>query len=55
MASNLGYLFIICFFISFSYLEAYNKGWMRDGYRLQSIAEVNLLLAGLFAFIWELF
>jgi len=54
MASNLGYFFIICFFISFSYLEAYNKGWMRDGYRLQSIAEVNLLLAGLFAFLWEL-
>ncbi len=54
MASNLGYFYIVCFMISFSYLEAYNKGWMRDGYLLQSIAEVNLLLAGVFAFIWEL-
>jgi len=55
MVSNLGYFYIACFMISFSYLEAYYKGWMRDGYFLQSIAEVNLLLAGVFAFIWELF
>jgi 4-hydroxy-3-methylbut-2-enyl diphosphate reductase len=54
MASNLGYFYIVCFMISFSYLEAYNKGWMRDGYLLKSIAEVNLILAGVFAFIWEL-
>jgi len=54
MVSNLGYFYIVCFMISFFYLEAYYKGWMRDGYLLQSIAEVNLLLAGVFAFIWEL-
>ncbi|HUV59293.1 MAG TPA: 4-hydroxy-3-methylbut-2-enyl diphosphate reductase [Desulfatiglandales bacterium] len=54
MVSNLGYFFIVCFMISFFYLEAYYKGWMRDGHLLQSIAEVNLLLAGVFAFIWEL-
>jgi len=55
MVSNLGYFYITCFMISFFYLEAYYKGWMRDGYLLQSIAEANLLLAGVFAFIWELF
>jgi len=54
MVSNLGYFYIVCFMISFFYLAAYYKGWMRDGYLLQSIAEVNLLLAGVFAFIWEL-
>jgi len=54
VVSNLGYFYIVCFLISFFYLEAYYKGWMRDGYLLQSIAEVNLLLAGVFAFIWEL-
>ena len=54
IVSNLGYFYIVCFIISFFYLEAYYKGWMRDGYFLQSIAEVNLLLAGVFAFIWEL-
>jgi (E)-4-hydroxy-3-methyl-but-2-enyl pyrophosphate reductase len=55
MVSNLGYFYITCFMISFFYLEAYYKGWMRDGYLLQSIAEANLLFAGVFAFIWELF
>ena len=54
MVSHLGYFYIVCFMISFFYLEAYYKGWMRDGYLLQSIAEVNLLMAGVFAFIWEL-
>ena len=54
MVSNLGYFYIVCFMISFFYLGAYYKGWIRDGYLLQSIAEVNLLLAGVFAFIWEL-
>ena len=54
MVSNLGYFFIVCFMISFFYLEAYNKGWIRAGYFLQSLAEVNLFLAGVFAFMWEL-
>jgi len=52
--SNLGLLLIICFVSSFIYLTAYQKGWMRDGSRLQAIAESNLLLPGLLALIWKL-
>ncbi len=51
--SNLGLLLIICFVSSFIYLTAYQKGWMRDGSRLQAIAESNLLLPGLLALIWS--
>jgi 4-hydroxy-3-methylbut-2-enyl diphosphate reductase len=51
---NLGYPLISCFLISFIYLTAYQKGWMRDGSPLQATAEGNLLLAGLLAFIWKL-
>ena len=54
IVSNVGYPLISCFFISFIYLTAYQKGWMRDGSPLQAIAEGNLLLAGLLAFIWKL-
>ncbi len=53
IVSNLGYLLIICFLISFLYLTAYQKGWMRDGFPLQAIAESNLLFAGFLAFIWS--
>jgi len=53
VVSNLGYFLIICFIISFFYLTAYKKGWMRDGYPLHAIVESNLLLAGLIAFIWS--
>ena len=53
VVSNLGYFLIICFLISFFYLTAYQKGWMREGSSLQAIAESNLLLAGLIAFIWS--
>ena len=52
--SNLGLLLSICFLSSFIYLAAYQKGWMRDGSRLQAIAESNLLLPGLLALIWKL-
>ena len=55
IVSHLGYLYCACFLISFFYLAAYYKGWMREGYLLQSIAAVNPLLAGVFAFMWELF
>ena len=51
---NLGYPLISCFVVSFFYLTAYQKGWMKDGSPLQAIAESNLLLAGLLAFIWKL-
>jgi 4-hydroxy-3-methylbut-2-enyl diphosphate reductase len=54
VVSNLGYFLIICFLISFFYLTAYKKGWMRDGYPLHAIVESNLFLAGLLAFIWKL-
>ena len=54
IVSNLGYSLIICFLISFFYLTAFQKGWMREGYRLQAIVESNLFLAGLLAFIWKL-
>lgn len=53
VVSNLGYFLIICFLISFFYLTAYKKGWMRDGYPLHAIVESNLFLAGLIAFIWS--
>lgn len=54
VVSSLGYPLISCFLISFLYLTAYQKGLMRDGSPLQPIAEGNLLLAGLLAFIWKL-
>ncbi len=54
IVSNVGYPLISCFLISFIYLTAYQKGWMRDGSPLQATAEGNLLLAGLLAFIWKL-
>jgi hypothetical protein len=53
VVSHLGLLLIICFVSSFIYLTAYQKGWMRDGSRLQAIAESNLLLPGLLALIWS--
>ena len=53
IVSNLGLLLIICFLNSFIYLTAYQKGWMRDGSRLQAIAESNLLLPVLLALIWS--
>ncbi|NVM25082.1 MAG: 4-hydroxy-3-methylbut-2-enyl diphosphate reductase [Desulfobacterales bacterium] len=54
MVSNLGFVLTICFLNSFVYLTAYQKGWIRDGSRLQAFAESNLLLAGLLALIWKL-
>ena len=54
MVSNLGFVLTICFLNSFVYLTAYQKGWIRDGSRLQAVAESNLLLAGLLALIWKL-
>jgi 4-hydroxy-3-methylbut-2-enyl diphosphate reductase len=53
IVSNLGLLLMICFLNSFIYLTAYQKGWMRDGSRLQAIAESNLLLPVLLALIWS--
>ncbi len=54
VVTDLGYPLISCFIISFLYLTAYQKAWMRDGPPLQAIAEGNLLLAGLVALIWKL-
>ena len=54
VVSNLGYILISCFLISFFYLKAYQKGWMREGYPFHAIVESNLFLAGLLAFIWKL-
>ncbi len=52
-ASGLGYLVLLCYAVSFSYLFAYKKTWLKEGRLLQLIAEGNLLLAGLLAFIWN--
>ena len=54
MVSNLGFVLTICFLNSFVYLTAYQKGWIRNGSRLQAFAESNLLLAGLLALVWKL-
>jgi len=54
MVSNLGFVLTICFLNSFVYLTAYQKGWIREGSRLQAFAESNLLLAGLLALVWKL-
>jgi len=54
IVSTLGYFLISCFLISLLYLTAYQKGHIRDGSPLQAIAESNLLLAGVLAFIWRL-
>ena len=54
MVSGLGYMLTTCFVISSIYLITFQKGWIREGYRLQAIVESNLLLAGLLAFIWKL-
>ena len=53
IVSRLGFLLFVCFFNSFVYLTAYQKGWIRDGSRLQAVAESNLLLAGLLALTWS--
>lgn len=51
---GLGYALTTCFVISSVYLIAFQKGWIREGYRLQAVVESNLFLAGLLAFIWKL-
>lgn len=54
IVSGLGYALTTCFVISSVYLIAFQKGWIREGYRLQAVVESNLFLAGLLAFIWKL-
>jgi 4-hydroxy-3-methylbut-2-enyl diphosphate reductase len=54
IVSTLGYFLISCFLISLFYLTAYQRNRIREGLPLQALAEGNLLLAGLLAFIWVL-
>jgi len=52
LSSKLAYLLVFSYAVSFFYLIAYKKYFMRDEYVLKSIVEFNLLLAGIIAFIW---
>ena len=53
VVSKLGYPLTACFLIAFLYLTAYQKGWIRDGFSLQSLVDGNLLFAGVLAFTWN--
>jgi 4-hydroxy-3-methylbut-2-enyl diphosphate reductase len=55
VVTKLGYLLVFCFIVSFYYLIAYKKIFIRDEYILKGIVEFNLLLAGIVAFIWGLY
>jgi hypothetical protein len=48
-----GYPLTACFLTAFLYLTAYQKGWIRDGFSLQSLVDGNLLFAGVLALTWN--
>jgi 4-hydroxy-3-methylbut-2-enyl diphosphate reductase len=53
VVSKLGYPLTACFLITFFYLTAYQKGWIKDGVSFQSLVDGNLLFAGVLAFTWN--